>query len=66
VLSAIGRAGAGDLVEGNGQASALGLDTLLGPYIGGHALSGGQWQRLGRHLCRAVQPAGRGLPILSP
>jgi ATP-binding cassette subfamily B protein len=46
VLGAIGRAGAGDLVEGNGQASALGLDTLLGPYIGGRALSGGQWQRL--------------------
>jgi ATP-binding cassette, subfamily B, bacterial len=46
VLSAIGRAGAGDLVEGNGQAGALGLDTLLGPYIGGRALSGGQWQRL--------------------
>jgi len=46
VLSAIGRAGAGDLVQGNGQAGALGLDTLLGPYIGGRALSGGQWQRL--------------------
>jgi ATP-binding cassette, subfamily B, bacterial len=58
VLSAIGRAGAGDLVKGNGQAGAgdlmeangqvgtLGLDTLLGPYIGGRALSGGQWQRL--------------------
>jgi ATP-binding cassette, subfamily B, bacterial len=58
VLSAVGRAGAGDLVEANGQASAgdlvetngqagvLGLDTLLGPYIGGRALSGGQWQRL--------------------
>jgi ATP-binding cassette subfamily B protein len=47
VLSAIGRAGAGDLVDGNnGQAAALGLDTLLGPYIGGRALSGGQWQRL--------------------
>ena len=47
VLSAIGRAGADGLVEGdNGQAGALGLDTLLGPYIGGRALSGGQWQRL--------------------
>jgi ATP-binding cassette, subfamily B, bacterial len=46
VLSAIGRAGAGDLVEGNGRSGALGLDTLLGPYIGGRALSGGQWQRL--------------------
>src|SRR5579863_3478727 len=46
VLSAIGRAGAGDLLEGNGRADALGLDTLLGPYIGGRALSGGQWQRL--------------------
>jgi ATP-binding cassette, subfamily B, bacterial len=51
VLGAIGRAGAGDLVEGTvvedkGQSGALGLDTLLGPYIGGRALSGGQWQRL--------------------
>jgi ATP-binding cassette, subfamily B, bacterial len=48
VLSAIGRAGAGDLVAagGDGQPGALGLDTLLGPYIGGRALSGGQWQRL--------------------
>jgi ATP-binding cassette subfamily B protein len=46
VLSAIGRAGAGDLIQGNDQAGALGLDTLLGPYIGGRALSGGQWQRL--------------------
>ena len=33
-------------MEGNGQTRALGLDTLLGPYIGGRALSGGQWQRL--------------------
>jgi ATP-binding cassette subfamily B protein len=24
----------------------LGLGTLLGPYVGGRALSGGQWQRL--------------------
>ena len=46
VLSAIGRAGAGELVAGDGQPGALGLDTLLGPYIGGRALSGGQWQRL--------------------
>ncbi len=49
VLSAIGRAGAGDLIEGsaNGQAGdGLSLDTLLGPYVGGRALSGGQWQRL--------------------
>jgi len=46
VLGAIGRAGAGDLVEANGQGGGLGLDTLLGPYIGGRALSGGQWQRL--------------------
>jgi ATP-binding cassette, subfamily B, bacterial len=45
VLDAIGRAGAGDLVA-DGQPGALGLDTLLGPYIGGRALSGGQWQRL--------------------
>jgi len=49
VLSAIGRAGAGDLIEAgaNGQAGdGLSLETLLGPYIGGRALSGGQWQRL--------------------
>jgi ATP-binding cassette, subfamily B, bacterial len=53
LLGAIGRAGAGDLMagegaagEGNGQPGALGLGTLLGPYIGGRALSGGQWQRL--------------------
>ena len=46
VLSAIDRAGAEDLANGNGQADGLGLDTLLGPYIGGRALSGGQWQRL--------------------
>jgi ATP-binding cassette subfamily B protein len=48
VLSAVGRAGAGDLVEaeGGGQSGALGLDTLLGAYVGGRALSGGQWQRL--------------------
>jgi ATP-binding cassette, subfamily B, bacterial len=44
VLSAVGRAGAGDLVEAEG--GALGLDTLLGAYVGGRALSGGQWQRL--------------------
>ena len=41
-----GQAGAGDLMEANGQVGTLGLDTLLGPYIGGRALSGGQWQRL--------------------
>jgi ATP-binding cassette subfamily B protein len=49
VLSAIRRAGAQDLVasEAGGEASGgLGLDTLLGPYVGGRALSGGQWQRL--------------------
>jgi ATP-binding cassette, subfamily B, bacterial len=46
VLSAIGRAGAGDLAAGDGQSGALGPGTLLGPYIGGRALSGGQWQRL--------------------
>jgi ATP-binding cassette subfamily B protein len=50
VLGAIRRAGAGDFVEGGGAgadaAAALGLDTLLGPYIGGRSLSGGQWQRL--------------------
>jgi ATP-binding cassette subfamily B protein len=49
VLSAIRRAGAQDLVasEADGEAGGgLGLDTLLGPYVGGRALSGGQWQRL--------------------
>jgi ATP-binding cassette subfamily B protein len=49
VLSAIHRAGAEDLVEEKGEGEAgggLGLDTLLGPYVGGRALSGGQWQRL--------------------
>jgi ATP-binding cassette subfamily B protein len=52
VLGAIRRAGAGDFVktggeaDGEGAAAALGLDTLLGPYIGGRQLSGGQWQRL--------------------
>jgi ATP-binding cassette subfamily B protein len=49
VLSAIRRAGAGDLVGADGQAGGDltdGLETLLGPYIGGRALSGGQWQRL--------------------
>ncbi len=43
VLSAIRRAGADDLV---GADLPDGLDTLLGPYVGGRALSGGQWQRL--------------------
>ncbi|HTX25497.1 MAG TPA: ABC transporter ATP-binding protein [Streptosporangiaceae bacterium] len=57
LLGAIRRAGAGDLVEAGNRSSgtpgdgtpgagALYLDTLLGPYIGGRALSGGQWQRL--------------------
>jgi ATP-binding cassette subfamily B protein len=61
VLSAIRRAGAGDLLgeredgqaggdlgeREDGQAGGdLGLDTLLGHYVGGRALSGGQWQRL--------------------
>jgi ATP-binding cassette subfamily B protein len=46
VLSAISRAGAGDLVQDRGQPGALGLDTLLGAFVGGRALSGGQWQRL--------------------
>jgi len=40
VRSAIDRAGADGMVDGDG------LDTLLGPYIGGRSLSGGQWQRL--------------------
>jgi ATP-binding cassette subfamily B protein len=46
VLSAISRAGAGDLVDPADRDLPDGLDTLLGPYIGGRALSGGQWQRL--------------------
>ncbi|MGH3187941.1 MAG: ABC transporter ATP-binding protein [Streptosporangiaceae bacterium] len=45
VLGAIRRAGAGDMVQEDGG-SGLGLGTLLGPYIGGRALSEGQWQRL--------------------
>ncbi len=44
VLDAIHRAGAGDLASG--ASGALSLDTLLGAYVGGRALSGGQWQRL--------------------
>jgi ATP-binding cassette subfamily B protein len=49
VLSAIRRAGASDLVRaaGHGDGDLTdGLDTLLGPYVGDRALSGGQWQRL--------------------
>jgi ATP-binding cassette, subfamily B, bacterial len=49
VLGAIRRAGAGDFVEADDEAAgagALRLGTLLGPYIGGRSLSGGQWQRL--------------------
>src|SRR6202044_3377261 len=60
VLGAIRRAGAGDMVQDGARdmvhdgagdmvqdgRAGLGLDTLLGPYIGGRALSGGQWQRL--------------------
>ncbi len=45
VLGAIRRAGAGDMVQ-EGGGSGLGLDTLLGTYVGGRALSEGQWQRL--------------------
>jgi ATP-binding cassette subfamily B protein len=44
VLDAVHRAGAGDLASG--ASGALSLDTLLGAYVGGRALSGGQWQRL--------------------
>ena len=52
VLGAIRRAGAGDMVQGAGDTgqgeggTGLGLDTLLGTYVGGRALSEGQWQRL--------------------
>jgi ATP-binding cassette subfamily B protein len=42
VLSAVGRGGADQLMAELPQ----GLDPLLGPYIGGRSLSGGQWQRL--------------------
>ena len=53
VLGAVQRAGAGDLVSG--APGTLSLDTLLGVYVGGRALSGGQWQRLAlaRGLMRA-------------
>ncbi|MFY9928036.1 MAG: ABC transporter ATP-binding protein [Streptosporangiaceae bacterium] len=44
VLGAVRRAGASDLISG--APGALSLDTLLGAYVGGRALSGGQWQRL--------------------
>jgi ATP-binding cassette subfamily B protein len=38
---------AGDMGQDGADGRAdLGLDTLLGPYVGGRALSGGQWQRL--------------------
>jgi ATP-binding cassette, subfamily B, bacterial len=47
VLGAIRRAGAGDMVQdGPDGGTSLGLETLLGPYVGGRALSEGQWQRL--------------------
>ena len=47
VLGAIRRAGAGDMVQDGAEGGAsLGLDTLLGAYVGGRALSEGQWQRL--------------------
>jgi ATP-binding cassette subfamily B protein len=47
VLGAIRRAGAGDMVQDDADGgTGLGLDTLLGPYVGGRALSEGQWQRL--------------------
>ena len=42
VRAAIGRGGADQLVAELPD----GLDTTLGPYIGGRSLSGGQWQRL--------------------
>ncbi len=42
VRGAIGRGGADQLVAELPD----GLDTMLGPYIGGRSLSGGQWQRL--------------------
>jgi ATP-binding cassette subfamily B protein len=57
VLGALRRAGAGGLVEeADGRAAELtdGLEAMLGQYIGGRALSGGQWQRvaLARGLMR--------------
>jgi ATP-binding cassette, subfamily B, bacterial len=42
VLTAVGRGGADELVAELPD----GLDTMLGAYIGGRSLSGGQWQRL--------------------
>jgi ATP-binding cassette, subfamily B, bacterial len=57
VLGALRRAGGGGLVEEtDGRAAELagGLDSLLGQYLGGRSLSGGQWQRvaLARGLMR--------------
>ena len=50
VLSAIRRAG--PEMKGEGEMGGLGLDTLLGPYVGGRALSGGQWGHpQGRSQC---------------
>jgi ATP-binding cassette, subfamily B, bacterial len=49
VLGALRRGGAGGLAEeteGRPAELAEGLDTMLGPYVGGRSLSGGQWQRL--------------------
>lgn len=52
VLGALDHAGASSLV---GELPD-GLSTLLGPYVGGRSLSGGQWQRLAlaRGLMRTV------------
>jgi ATP-binding cassette, subfamily B, bacterial len=51
VRGAVERGGADQLVAELPE----GLDTMLGPYIGGRSLSGGQWQRLAlsRGLMRA-------------
>jgi ATP-binding cassette, subfamily B, bacterial len=53
VTLAVGQAGATDIVQGLPE----GLDTLLGPDVGGVDLSGGQWQRvaLARAFFREAQ-----------
>jgi ATP-binding cassette subfamily B protein len=52
VRDAIDRADATRLLDG----MSGGLDTMLGPYVGGRSLSGGEWQRLAlaRGLMRAA------------
>jgi len=60
VLEAARRAGAADLVHSLPQ----GLDTRLGPRLGGRALSGGEWQKLA--LARAFARDGDLLVLDEP